>query len=319
MLTLLLTVLIRCAFDPSMSSFHYQNQDLATINSFIARQARRERGEEYEDARKVMAGDLNGDGVPETVVLYTIESQGGSNNYIQYLAVFARRGGHLVAVTHTAVGGKSRRSVDLSSVNNRRVNLETLLYAPKDASCCPSLKATTSYVLRGGKLREHKAHLQSTNSIIKLGAFSNMRYTAEHAYGYKAELWREQNRIFGFFLSSQGLMGDTPTGLLEDVRYDPRTGELTFQARLTTGLFSNRQFNMVPSRDVFRFKGVLKGRHLIGTLAIANALTPTEVPRRDQIRLTLSQKESEVMIEAQSYADWREKAEEILKFRGPKW
>jgi hypothetical protein len=146
-----------------------------------------------------------------------------------------------------------------------------------------------------------------------------MRYTDEHAYGYTAELWREQNRIFGFFLSSQGLMGDTPTGLLEDVRYDPRTGELTFQARLTTGLFSNREFHMVPSRDFFRFKGTLQGRHMIGTLEIANALTPTEAPTRHKIKLTLSEKESEVMIKAQNYVDWTEKAKEILKFRGPKW
>src|SRR5882724_6307585 len=116
---ILLAILIRCTFDSAMSSHHYQDQDLATIGSFIARQARRERGEEYGEARKVMAGDLNGDGIPETVVLYTIESQGGSNNYIQYLAVFARRGGHLVAVAHTPVGGKSRRSVELGSVVNQ--------------------------------------------------------------------------------------------------------------------------------------------------------------------------------------------------------
>lgn len=157
MLMLLIAILTPYALNPAMSAFNHQNKDMATISSFIARQARRERGEEYEDARKVMAGDLNGDGVPETVVLYTIESQGGSNNYIQYLAVFTRRRGHLVANTHTAVGGKSRRSVDLTSVNNLRVNLETLSYAPKDASCCPSLKATTSYVLRGRTLLEHKA------------------------------------------------------------------------------------------------------------------------------------------------------------------
>ena len=126
MLMLLFTIIMSCAFDRAVSSYHHQNQDLATIGSFIASQARRERGEEYEDARKIETGDLNGDGVPETVVLYTIESQGGSNNYIQYLAVFARRDGQLVAVTHTPVGGKSRRSVDLGTVNNRRVTLETL-------------------------------------------------------------------------------------------------------------------------------------------------------------------------------------------------
>ena len=156
MLILLLAVLSLSTFEPTLRSYHDQD-DLAMISSFIARQAHRERGEEYEDARKVVTGDLNGDGIPETVVLYTIESQGGSNNYIQYLAVFARRSGHLVAVAHTPVGGKSRRSIELSSVEKQRVNLQTLSYAPRDASCCPSIKGTTSYVLVGQSLREHKA------------------------------------------------------------------------------------------------------------------------------------------------------------------
>jgi hypothetical protein len=162
-------------------------------------------------------------------------------------------------------------------------------------------------------------HNQSPNPIVKIGAFTNMRYNSEHAYGYTAELWRERDRIFGFFLSSQGLAGDTPTGLLEDVSFDPRTGELAFQARLTTGLFSNRQFHMVPSRDVFRFRGVLRKDQIIGNLEITNALTPREVPEHERIRLKRSKKESAVMIEAHSYDDWKIEAEKILKFRGPKW
>ena len=162
-------------------------------------------------------------------------------------------------------------------------------------------------------------HVQASPPITKIGAFSNMRYTTEHAYGYKAELWREQNRIFGFFLWSEGLMGDTPTGLLEDVRYDPRTGSLSFFARLTTGLFSNQKFSRVPSRDMVRFRGTLKGRHLRGTLEISNALTPEAAPKRQKIQLTLSKRASEVMIAAESYGEWKLKADEILKFRGPKW
>src|SRR5262245_4690398 len=135
----------------------HQYQDAASISSFIARQASRERGDEYPDARKIMAGDLNGDGVKEAVVLYTIESQRGSNNYIQHLAVFTHRKGKLVAIAQTAVGGKSWRSVELSSVEAEKVQLETLSYAPKDASCCPSIKGTTSYALVGQTLRERKA------------------------------------------------------------------------------------------------------------------------------------------------------------------
>ena len=40
---------------------------------------------------------------------------------------------------------------------------------------------------------------------------------------------------------------------------------------------------------------------------------------REKIKLMLSERESEVMIDAESYSDWELKADEILKFRGPKW
>jgi len=149
------TVLTLSSFNPAI--LRDQDQDLTAIRSYIANQARRERGEEYEDARKIIAGDLNGDGSPETVVLYTIEGQQGSNNYIQYLAVFSRRKNQLVPIAHTAVGGKSYRSIELNSVDKERINLDTLSYGPKDASCCPSVKGTTSYALLGKKFHEQKA------------------------------------------------------------------------------------------------------------------------------------------------------------------
>jgi hypothetical protein len=133
-----------------------QDQDTKAIESFIAKQAERLRGEEYSEARKVATGDLTRDGVAETAVLYTIEGQGGSNTYVQYLAVFARGKGGLVAVTNTAVGGKTSRSVDRISVNNNAIQLATLSYGPNDPSCCPSLKGTTRFVLVGKTLREQK-------------------------------------------------------------------------------------------------------------------------------------------------------------------
>jgi len=133
-----------------------QDQDAAAIDNYIARQARRERGEEYREARKVEVGDLTHDGVPETVVLYTIEGQGGTNLHIQYLAVFSRQKGKLSAITSADVGGKSARSVELRSVEDNAILLNTLGYGPKDAQCCPSVKGVTRYVLAGRKLRERK-------------------------------------------------------------------------------------------------------------------------------------------------------------------
>jgi hypothetical protein len=141
---------------PNLTSAN-KDDDTAVIDSFIAQQAKRERGEEYKEARKVMTGDLTRDGEPETVVLYTIEGQGGSNLYIQYLAIFTRKNGKLTTLTHVDVGGKSTRGVELTSVENNSILLDTLSYGPKDASCCPSIKGTTRYMLSGSKLLETEA------------------------------------------------------------------------------------------------------------------------------------------------------------------
>jgi uncharacterized protein YxeA len=126
-----------------------QDTDKAAIDKYIAAQAKREHGEEYPDARKVVTGDLNGDGNAETAVLYTIEGQNGSNNHVQYLAVFKRTDGKLVPVTHTSVGSKSYRDVDLDSISKGLINLTTMGYAKNDPSCCPSLKGKAWYRLVG--------------------------------------------------------------------------------------------------------------------------------------------------------------------------
>jgi hypothetical protein len=140
----------------SPSAYAWQDQATAVIDSFIERQARQQRGEEYRDARKVSEGDLNHDGVPDAAVLYTIEGQGGSNYYAQYLAVFVSGKGVLIPVAHIAVGRKGYRSVELASVSDNAVHLETLDYVPKDADCCPSKRGATDYRLVDGVLREQK-------------------------------------------------------------------------------------------------------------------------------------------------------------------
>jgi hypothetical protein len=129
-----------------------QNADKAAIDKFISAQATREHGEEYPDARKVVTGDLNGDGVAETVVLYTIEGQNSSNNHTQYLAAFTRANGQLVQLTHTSVGSKSYRDVELDSISNKLINLTTMGYAKNDPACCPTLKGKAWYQLALGRL-----------------------------------------------------------------------------------------------------------------------------------------------------------------------
>jgi hypothetical protein len=169
-------------------------------------------------------------------------------------------------------------------------------------------------------LKSHvQAPAQPANRIKRLGVFTNMRFTKEHQYGYSVELWQEKDRLFGFFLVSESLTGDTPTGLLEDVVFDSKTEKLTFRARLSTGSTFNKNNEQVPTRDVYQFKGLLKGQRLTGILKYTDALRPSATSTKTNVSLRKSKIGSDSMIEAKSYEEWKNEADEILKFRGPKW
>jgi hypothetical protein len=154
-LIFVLTFLLACI--PSLASASQsasQSQDTAVVDNFIAKQATEEDGEEYADARKMLTGDLNRDGVPDLAVLYTIEGQNGTNNYLQYLAVFVRVKGKLVPAAHTVVGGKLNRNVELQSIKNNVIRFDTLSYRASDPASTPSRKGTARFVLIKRKLKE---------------------------------------------------------------------------------------------------------------------------------------------------------------------
>lgn len=170
-----------------------------------------------------------------------------------------------------------------------------------------------------GRKADGRASARPAGAVKRLGVFTNMRFTREHQYGYSVELWQEKGRLFGFLLVSAGLAGDTPTGLLEDAALDPKTGRLTFRARLSTGSTFNKENEQVPTRDVYRFSGTLKGRRLSGVLEHADASGSSAVATKTSVSLRRSKGESESMLEARSYDEWKKEADEIMKLRGPKW
>ena len=131
-----------------------QSSDTDKINQFISRQAAEERGEEYEEARKVVKGDLNRDGVSDLALLYTIEGQDGTNNYVQYLAVFIRVKGRLDHVTETVVGGKSYRAVELQSIRNNVIFFNVLKDGTNDVANRGGKRRVTRFVLVKRKLKE---------------------------------------------------------------------------------------------------------------------------------------------------------------------
>ena len=162
------------------------------------------------------------------------------------------------------------------------------------------------------------AAMQIPNApVTVVGQFSNMRFTEEHAYGYSVQLWRQGNTIFGLFEATEGLIGDTPAGLLEDVKFDPLAGKLSFKARLSMGVALLGPGKQVRSRDLFEFQGTLGKTTLVGTLKRSDMLQPKVPPQVRQIRLR--KRPTDLMTQPASYAEWKRSIEEILKFRGPKW
>jgi hypothetical protein len=175
----------------------------------------------------------------------------------------------------------------------------------------------TSSCLQGASQPDPCATIAPGASISEVGAFSNMRYTEEHAYGETVLVWRTENCIFGLFESSNGLQGDTPIGELQDVTHNLNTGALKFAVKLTMGVIAGPTSpTEQPSRDLFTFDGTLGPSGVTGALIHATQLGPR--PARG-IVLTASVRDAEFMRGSATYEAWREKWEPILKRRGPKW
>ncbi len=154
--------------------------------------------------------------------------------------------------------------------------------------------------------------------IERVGTFTNMRHTEEHAYGYSVELWRSGECWFGLFAASAGLAGDTPTGLIENFTADVRTGAVSFLARLTMGRLTAKNLDSVMSRDVYRFSGKLRKNSLRGTIAHTNALLPQDPGESYAVVIRRSRKETDTW-QAATFREWQREAGAILERRGPKW
>jgi hypothetical protein len=156
-----------------------------------------------------------------------------------------------------------------------------------------------------------------SRAIRDIGEFSNLRHTEEHAYGYVIELWRDGDSVIGLFFSAEGLQPDMPAGTIENVRFDSRTGALSFTAKLSTGVVILPGGRQEPTRDLFEFSGTLRATALTGTIQRSDQRQPARAASRERVQLKIQQQAT--MLTAGSYAEWKGRADEILKDRGPKW
>lgn len=128
------------------------------IDVYISAQAKENEADEYPEARRVVEGDIDGDGDKDAAVLYSLEGMGGGgNNWAQTVTVFINTNGAYKAVTNIVVGGKLFRSFELESVSKGKIVgiSETCTDTPQGL-CDDPKKETVNLVFANNKLKEHK-------------------------------------------------------------------------------------------------------------------------------------------------------------------
>jgi hypothetical protein len=140
--------------------------------------------------------------------------------------------------------------------------------------------------------------------VKPIGTFMNVKTDGEHASGYTIKLWKQDDKVYGSISVHRGLMGDPPTGILENVKFEPQTKVLSFTAKLSVGQFFDENHNNVPSQNRFEFKGTLTNKKLQGNLRMTNELCSNKCPKTRQINLPRSKEWSSAMKDYQSYAEW---------------
>lgn len=175
-------------------------------------------------------------------------------------------------------------------------------------------------ILASGVVAPHQATraAKPKSTVQVLGDFTRLRYPGDDAFGYSLQLWKQGDHVFGLLAVYVGPPADPPTGLLEDVTFDPRTRRFSFSARLSTGFVHAAGDKWAPTQDRFTFRGTLSRTAVTGTLQQFDVLRPDEPLLSKQIKLRLAKHLSEDLMPAPaSYEEWRKWADEILQRRGP--
>ena len=125
-----------------------------TIDRYIEKV--REDAEENREARKIVYGDVDGDGSKDAIVQYTLEGAGGGNSWGQSLVVFLNKKGVYKASADEPVGGKFFLTFNLLKVVSKEIIAATET-CPEDEPqglCENPAKKQVKFVLSNGKLKE---------------------------------------------------------------------------------------------------------------------------------------------------------------------
>jgi hypothetical protein len=163
----------------------------------------------------------------------------------------------------------------------------------------------------------HTQALAPTPEVVIVGSFANNDQGDKVPVPCIINLYRIDSRLFGLLFAAV-TNEDMPAGLLEDVRYDRRTGDVSFRVKLSIGVIGIKD-KPIPSEDLAEFKGKLVRNSLSGTMNWTDHRVPGSQPRREAVVLRYSARFAQQMSHPKTYAEFQQLAERVLKARGPKW
>jgi hypothetical protein len=156
----------------------------------------------------------------------------------------------------------------------------------------------------------------------RLGTWSSVSIGKgeDHASGIEIELWRKGGQVFGFMSEHNGPAADPPVGKLESIRWDEKSGAISFTSKLSVGVDPAPEGGAwVPSKNLYEFNGTIGKKGITGTLRRKFVNDDGSSTAYDE-DLTLAPKSPDGGATAgESFDDWTKRWNEALKKRGPKW
>ena len=138
--------LVALAFLADATYAQQKSEADEAITQYLAKQ---KSGNEEAQAQETLTSDLNGDGKPEVVVVWTLM---GPTYWRYTLTVFSKTATVYAPIASLNLDGEAK----LSSVKNGIIFVDQKVLGKNDPLCCPSIKKLGKYRLLGKKLVEVK-------------------------------------------------------------------------------------------------------------------------------------------------------------------
>lgn len=108
---------------------------------------------EYKKAREYYIGDINLDGIPDAIVLYTIEGVGQGNNWYRHILLLPNINNEISQLNHTMVYGTFSGQGKFIGIQNGYAVFEMLNYSSENIKDILKEKSPSKYQRIGYGIR----------------------------------------------------------------------------------------------------------------------------------------------------------------------